>query len=139
MSQNFRDNQLARLHIKEIAKHIDSGLFQMGGATLHSPPKDGKLNISGSAIIARANSVEEVLEVLKQDIYYRSGVWDFDKIQIHPVRVSFYILTWKSNIQGRCSLNACIGSQSKPRIFPRFQGGSREPGTRSDVIPQAEV
>ncbi|KAH7140651.1 hypothetical protein EDB81DRAFT_948448 [Dactylonectria macrodidyma] len=72
------------LHIKEIAKHIDSGLFQMGGATLHSPPKDGKLNISGSAIIARANSVEEVLEVLKQDIYYRSGVWDFDKIQIHP-------------------------------------------------------
>ncbi|CEI67677.1 unnamed protein product [Fusarium venenatum] len=60
-------------HVKEMIQHIDSGLFQMGGATL-----DG-LCINGSAIIARAKSEVDILAVLQADIYARSGVWDLDK------------------------------------------------------------
>lgn len=60
-------------------KHIDSGLFQMGGATL-----DGH-DIDGSAIIARAKTEAEILDILKTDIYARSGVWDLDKAKIIPV------------------------------------------------------
>lgn len=78
--------------MKEMTKHIDSGLFQMGGATLHSPPKNGKLDIHGSVIIARAASVEDIVEVLKQDIYYRSGVWDWEKRQIYPVCEACFFL-----------------------------------------------
>lgn len=77
----------------EMTKHIDSGLFQMGGATLHSPPKGEKLDIHGSAIVARAASAEAVIQVLKQDLYYRSRVWDFGKMQMYPVSTSFCNLT----------------------------------------------
>ncbi|KAM0312724.1 hypothetical protein ACHAPQ_012177, partial [Fusarium lateritium] len=37
-------------HVQEMIKHIDSGLFQMGGATLYAD------RVDGSAIIARAKS-----------------------------------------------------------------------------------
>lgn len=61
----------------------------MGGATLSKPPENEteQLEIAGSAIIARAPSAEEVLKVLRQDVYYRTGVWDWDKLQIYPVRI----------------------------------------------------
>lgn len=36
-------------------------------------------------MLALANSKDEVIEALQKDIYYRSGVWDWDKVQIHPV------------------------------------------------------
>ncbi|KAI8716393.1 PKS-ER domain-containing protein [Fusarium sp. LHS14.1] len=65
-------------HIKEMIKHIDSGLYQMGGGTLNG----GQVN--GSAIIARAKTEADVIEVLKTDIYARSGVWDLDKMQMIP-------------------------------------------------------
>ncbi|KAJ4311209.1 hypothetical protein N0V84_010571 [Fusarium piperis] len=61
-----------------MVKHIDSGLFQMGGATLKQD------TISGSAIMARARTEADVIEVLKTDIYARSGVWDLDKVQMIP-------------------------------------------------------
>lgn len=41
--------------------------------------------ISGSAIIARARTEADVMEVLKTDIYARSGVWDLNKVQMIPV------------------------------------------------------
>ncbi|KAL6922557.1 hypothetical protein ACHAPO_011645 [Fusarium lateritium] len=68
-------------HVKEMIQHIDSGLFQMGGATL-----DG-LSINGSAIIARAKSEEGILAVLQADIYARSGVWDLRKVKFIPVSI----------------------------------------------------
>lgn len=41
--------------------------------------------MKGSVMLAQAESKEAVLEVLKEDIYYKSGVWDWEKIQIYPV------------------------------------------------------
>lgn len=60
----------------------------MGGATLSRPPENEteQLEIAGSAIIARASTAEEVINVLKEDVYYVTGVWDWDKLQIYPVR-----------------------------------------------------
>ena len=43
------------------------------------------MKISGSAILANAVSKEEVLEVLKRDVYSTSGIWDWSKVQIYPV------------------------------------------------------
>ncbi|KAM0542300.1 hypothetical protein ACHAPJ_012865 [Fusarium lateritium] len=68
-------------HVEDMIKHIDSGLFQMGGATL-----DGNA-VGGSAIIARAKTETEILAVLKTDIYVRSGVWDLDKARLIPVSI----------------------------------------------------
>ncbi|KAF5593859.1 toxD [Fusarium subglutinans] len=65
-------------HIKDMLQHIDSGLFQMGGGTLAGD------SVDGSAIIARAKSEADVLAVLKNDVYARSGVWDLENIKFIP-------------------------------------------------------
>lgn len=73
-----------RRHIEEMIQHIDSGLFQMGGATLAGNA------IDGSAIVARARSKEHVMAVLNTDIYARSGVWNLDNIKFVPVCIDTY-------------------------------------------------
>ena len=51
---------------------------------LEEVPKEGEgLKIFGSAMMAHAASKEEVLDVLKQDVYFKSGVWDLDKVRSH--------------------------------------------------------
>lgn len=43
-------------------------------------------------MLATAHSKEEVLEVLRQDIYTREGVWDLERVQVIPVRQpSFFV------------------------------------------------
>ncbi len=49
-------------------------------------PKGGEdPKFRGSVMLAMAESKEEVLQALKEDIYSKSGVWDWDKFQIYPV------------------------------------------------------
>lgn len=56
------------------------------GAILERAPEEGEQpQMKGSVMLAQAESKEAVLEVLKEDTYYKSGVWDWEKVQIHPV------------------------------------------------------
>ncbi|KAI4122104.1 MAG: hypothetical protein LQ347_006624 [Umbilicaria vellea] len=56
---------------------------------LDEAPKEGEgLKINGSVMLALAESKEEVLQALKRDIYCTSGVWDWDKVQIHPFKTA---------------------------------------------------
>lgn len=58
----------------------------MGGATLDEELKDGEgPKINGSVMMACAESKEEVLAALKEDVYSTSGVWDWEKVRIYPV------------------------------------------------------
>lgn len=41
--------------------------------------------IKGSIMLAFAESEEDVLKALREDIYSTEGVWDWNKVQIHPV------------------------------------------------------
>lgn len=38
------------------------------------------LQFAGSTLVATASSKEEVMEILKKDIYAQSGVWDVEKV-----------------------------------------------------------
>ena len=68
-------------HLKALKPDTDSGFWVLGGATLDEPIKEGAgPKINGSIMMAVADSREEVLEKLKQDVYYSSGVWDTDKV-----------------------------------------------------------
>jgi len=49
-------------------------------------PSDDKVPMIGSAMIAYAESKEEVIDAIKKDIYAESEVWDLSKIQIWPFR-----------------------------------------------------
>ena len=36
--------------------------------------------MKGSVMLALAESKEEVVKALKEDVYYKSDVWDWDKV-----------------------------------------------------------
>ncbi|KAK4938923.1 hypothetical protein LTR28_009487 [Elasticomyces elasticus] len=70
---------------------IDGGFWLMGGATLDAVPGDAgyPLKINGSVMMALARSRDEVMEKLREDVYFRRGVWDESKIQIFPFKSAF--------------------------------------------------
>ena len=56
------------------------------GASLAKPLKEGEApEMTGSVLITVADTKEDVIEFLKNDIYATSGVWDISKVQITPV------------------------------------------------------
>lgn len=53
----------------------------MGGASLEEPVKEGEgPKMNGSVMIALADTKDEVLEKIRKDVYYTSGVWDESKV-----------------------------------------------------------
>lgn len=53
---------------------------------LNSHPAEGETpSFKGSMIMAVADNEQEVLDLLKKDIYSISGVWDLENAQIIPV------------------------------------------------------
>ena len=61
----------------------------LAGAILDEPLRaDEGPKIKGSVMLASADTEAEVVEQLKQDTYFKSGVWDWDKVQILPVSLS---------------------------------------------------
>ena len=36
-------------------------------------------------MLALAESREEVIRTLQEDVYYKSGIWNWDQVRIHPV------------------------------------------------------
>lgn len=53
----------------------------MGGATLDEPIKEGEpAKINGSALVVSADTHEDVMALIKSDIYFKEGVWDQDKV-----------------------------------------------------------
>jgi hypothetical protein len=47
-------------------------------------PKEGEgLKIMGSVMMAHATTKEEVMEALKQDVYFKSNIWDMEKVRFH--------------------------------------------------------
>lgn len=69
-------------HLSNARKNVESGGVVMGGAILDEAAADGKpLKITGSAMVFRADTKEEVLEQVKQDVYYKGDVWDKEKVR----------------------------------------------------------
>jgi hypothetical protein len=76
-----------RKHLKGVQAAHEAGFWAMSGAYMSSVPKDGEpLPLIGSAMIALAASKEEVMEVLRRDIYALEDAWDMEKVQIWPFR-----------------------------------------------------
>ncbi|KAJ9130406.1 hypothetical protein NKR19_g9901 [Coniochaeta hoffmannii] len=76
-------------HFANLKPFVDSGTFKMGGAVLNSVPADDEpssLDFAGSSLVVVASSKEEVLDILKQDVYAQNGVWDVDNAQVWPFK-----------------------------------------------------
>lgn len=67
-------------HLKNTKPLVESGFMVLGGAMLEEPTAEGKpLKINGSILMAAADTREQVLERLKEDVYYKGDVWDKEK------------------------------------------------------------
>lgn len=66
---------------------MSSGIVNLGGATLDEQPKDGEpMKINGSAMLIAADTEEDAMKIIVDDIYYKSGVWDPKKVRVGPQR-----------------------------------------------------
>jgi len=69
------------------------------GAILEAVQEDGENpKIKGSLMLALAESKEEVLKALQEDVYYKSGIWDWEKVQIHPVCHDFLVVVLNTSL-----------------------------------------
>lgn len=58
------------------------------GAILDEQPREGDTpKMKGSVLVAVAESRQEVLKLVKEDVYSTHGVWNVEKVQIYPVSV----------------------------------------------------
>ncbi|KAF4506432.1 hypothetical protein G6O67_006521 [Ophiocordyceps sinensis] len=84
--------KVRQMHLVNLAPKIESGKWKMGGALLKALPADDdpdNFEFAGSSIVCLAESREEVLEQLREDIYTKTGVWDTEKAQIYPFKCAF--------------------------------------------------
>lgn len=59
---------------------------QCTGAILHDVPVNDEgenMDFAGSVMILVAESAEEAKNMLKDDIYVKADVWDFEKVRIN--------------------------------------------------------
>lgn len=86
---NALQNRLAARpeHLKDLKPRIDSGVVVFGGATLSEQPAgEGTPAMNGSVLLIKADTKEEVLQILKNDPYTKNGAWDVENATITPFK-----------------------------------------------------
>ncbi|TFK74568.1 hypothetical protein BDN72DRAFT_665030 [Pluteus cervinus] len=74
-------------HIKAAGHNVERGFIRVGGYLLTPESiatSDAPKKMAGSTFICLADNIEEVREIVENDIYYTSGVWDPERIVILP-------------------------------------------------------
>lgn len=75
------------LHLKEVQPRVEVGEVVLGGATLDEQPSvDGTPTMNGSVIIYKAETEQEVRNLIENDQYTKNDVWDLEKMKIIPFR-----------------------------------------------------
>lgn len=72
------------------------------GAILNSVPKDDEpssLDFAGSTLIMVAETKEEVIKALNDDIYATEGVWDVEKVGVHQLTFTRRALTVSNRLR----------------------------------------
>lgn len=72
-------------HVADIPQAVNKGIVTSVGAIYHDVEKT---KFAGSAFHLIAESKEDIIEFLKQDVYYKNGIWDIDSVIAHPIGVA---------------------------------------------------
>ncbi|KAA6410714.1 MAG: hypothetical protein FRX48_06137 [Lasallia pustulata] len=82
-----RRNKARPDHLKALIPRVAAGFWTFGGAVLEETEAPGEyLKVKGSVMLALAESKEQVLQALREDIFHTAGVWDWDKVQVLPFK-----------------------------------------------------
>ncbi|KAK6906607.1 hypothetical protein I203_100593 [Kwoniella mangroviensis CBS 8507] len=80
-------------------EHLERGSKDPKGMMLYSGPlaprpgtaqrnttlPEGQLNIAGSFMVYQMNSLEDVWDRLKEDVYWRANIWDKEKLIVEEL------------------------------------------------------
>ncbi|KAF7899594.1 hypothetical protein EAF00_003930 [Botryotinia globosa] len=76
-------------HLAGVKPLAEAGAILFGGAFFDDLPLDGETpQVKGTVLLAFAESKGKVLEQLRQVEYTKSGVWDWDKVQIYGFKTA---------------------------------------------------
>ncbi|KAJ6072903.1 hypothetical protein N7467_010988 [Penicillium canescens] len=68
-----------------IVHELTHWLGRYTGAIFAEHPQEGKdAQFLGSVVVYTGGNAAEVREIINNDIYAKSGVWDLEKVQIYP-------------------------------------------------------
>ncbi|KAK9473829.1 uncharacterized protein V1510DRAFT_402115 [Dipodascopsis tothii] len=72
-------------HLANVKSLESRGIMTMGGAYLDDPIASDKNppTFKGSVMTFKAESKEELIAILKEDVYTTAGVWDWDNAQVY--------------------------------------------------------
>ncbi|KAJ5812264.1 hypothetical protein N7474_008565 [Penicillium riverlandense] len=112
-------------HLEGVKPLVASGKVVAGGAMLNSHPTEGETpSFKGSMMLAVAESEAEVRQLLANDIYGTSGVWDLENAQIIPCKTakhpSYRNITWILQLLSLTNLHPSIMA---PESTPSKGGG----------------
>ncbi|KAL4074316.1 hypothetical protein J3A83DRAFT_4091433 [Scleroderma citrinum] len=79
------------VHLENANKLIQQGILRVAGGVMTAEsvnvvPSDKKF--VGSCMIYEAECLEAVRKLVKDDIYYKTGVWDKEKLTILPIAMA---------------------------------------------------
>ena len=70
-------------HLTNLKPRIASGQVVFGGATLSSQPQPGEQpQMTGSMMLIKAETEEEVRNLLQEDEYTKQGAWDIENAKV---------------------------------------------------------
>lgn len=72
-------------HFANIAPTVNKGKVLSVGAIYHD---DAKTKFAGSAYHILADNRQEIIDFLKEDIYYKEGIWNLDNVLINPIGIA---------------------------------------------------
>ncbi|KAE8349476.1 hypothetical protein BDV28DRAFT_160453 [Aspergillus coremiiformis] len=72
-------------HLEGVKPLTENGSMVLAGGMLNSHPAFGETpSFRGSALIVVAEDEGCVRDILREDVYTRTGVWDVENVQIIP-------------------------------------------------------
>jgi uncharacterized protein YciI len=78
---------LLKPHNQDAAPLVKAGRVPFFGSTLaHHSPEGQQVAENGTVMIIKAESEEEIREIIRKDIFTIEGVWDFGKVSIWPFK-----------------------------------------------------
>jgi len=78
-------------HLENIKKQISQGVLRVGGAFMTPESVDAAAadrKFRGSCMIYEGESIDAVRQLVEEDLYYKTDVWDKEKIVILPIALA---------------------------------------------------
>ncbi|KAF5645313.1 aspartate kinase [Fusarium sp. NRRL 25303] len=122
---------LLKPHNQDAAPLVKAGRVPFFGSTLaHHSAEGQQIAENGTVMIIKAESEEEIKEIIRKDIFTIEGVWDFGKLSIWPFKtLQQFVLAYLAKL-----CHARLGGDRPAVICSARSSGKKVFGTTSRLL-----